>query len=305
MSRRAYVTLLTAPGYLPGVLVLHDCLVSIGSQYPLVVMATPSLSPEARAVVAKRGILIRDIDHLYPEDGKHVLADHDARFRDTWTKLKAFELVEYERVVMLDADMIVMRNMDHLLEMELEKDWIAAAHVCACNPRRLPHYPDDWKPENCAHTAVDHPTADPPSITASSPRPYTQLNSGTVVLHPSSEVMQQITNFISTSPRIPTYSFPDQDLLSDLFQGRWKPLSWRYNALKTLRIIHPQLWRDQEIHCLHYILHDKPWKQPRGTGGDYEEVNSWWWDRYEAIGREMEGLHPEDWNLVDAHVTHG
>lgn len=45
---------------------------------------------------------------------------------------------------MLDADMIVMRNMDHLLEMELEEDWIAAAHVCACNPRRLPHYPEDW-----------------------------------------------------------------------------------------------------------------------------------------------------------------
>ena len=88
MSRKAYVTLLTAPGYLPGVLVLHDCLVSVGSQYPLVLMATPSLSSEAREVVAKRGIVIRDIDHLYPEDGKHVLADHDARFRDTWTKLK-------------------------------------------------------------------------------------------------------------------------------------------------------------------------------------------------------------------------
>lgn len=88
MSRKAFVTLLTAPGYLPGVLVLHYCLVRVGSQYPLVVMATPSLSPEARAVVAKRGIVIRDIDHLYPTEGTHQLADHDVRFRDTWTKLK-------------------------------------------------------------------------------------------------------------------------------------------------------------------------------------------------------------------------
>ena len=218
--------------------------------------------------------------------------------------------------------MIVMRNMDHLLEMELEEDWIAAAHVCACNPRRLPHYPEDWyvfqvrtpglytdssirKPENCAHTAVKYPTADPPAITATSPRPYSQLNSGTVVLHPSSEVMQQITDFISTSPRIASYSFPDQDLLSDFFQGRWKPLSWRYNALKTLRIVHPQLWQDDEVHCLHYILHDKPWNQPRGTGGDYEEVNSWWWDRYEAIGRGMEASDPQGWKLVDAYVARG
>jgi alpha-N-acetylglucosamine transferase len=45
---------------------------------------------------------------------------------------------------MLDSDMIVMRNMDELMEIELPADWIAAAHVCACNPRKLTHYPEDW-----------------------------------------------------------------------------------------------------------------------------------------------------------------
>ena len=87
-SRAAYVTLLTAPAYLPGVLVLHETLRSVGSKYPLVAMVTPSLSAEVRAVVSKRGIAIRDIDHLYPEEGAHNLAKHDARFRDTWTKLR-------------------------------------------------------------------------------------------------------------------------------------------------------------------------------------------------------------------------
>lgn len=93
-------------------------------------------------------------------------------------------------------------------------------------------------------------------MTPTSPRPYTQLNGGLVVLHPDTVVMHQITDYIWTSPLIRTYSFPDQDLLTDFFKGRWKPLSWRYNALKTLRIIHPQLWQDDEVHCLHYILHD-------------------------------------------------
>lgn len=40
--------------------------------------------------------------------------------------------------------MVVMRNMDELFDMDLSKDSIAAAHVCACNPRKLPHYPTDW-----------------------------------------------------------------------------------------------------------------------------------------------------------------
>ncbi|TBU49677.1 nucleotide-diphospho-sugar transferase [Dichomitus squalens] len=267
-------------------------------------MVTPSLPAEARAVIAKRGIIIRDIDHLYPKEGTHKLTEHDSRFRDTWTKLRAFELVEYDRVVLLDADMIVKRNMDELLEMPLERDWIAAAHVCACNPRKIPHYPADWIPANCAHTAVTTPTSDPPTIDDTSPRPYTQLNSGTVVLNPSLSILQDIVHVISTSPAIPTYSFPDQDLLSDHFRGRWKPLSWRYNALKTLRNIHPSLWSDDEVRCLHYILHDKPWNSPRGTGGDSEEVNGWWWDLYEKLAQEMQEMDPEGWRLVDANVAH-
>jgi lipopolysaccharide biosynthesis glycosyltransferase len=45
---------------------------------------------------------------------------------------------------MLDSDMIVMRNMDELMELDLPEEWIAAVHVCACNPRGLAHYPKDW-----------------------------------------------------------------------------------------------------------------------------------------------------------------
>ena len=41
--------------------------------------------------------------------------------------------------------MLVLQNMDDLLDYELPgPDWIAAANVCACNPRKLTHYPVDW-----------------------------------------------------------------------------------------------------------------------------------------------------------------
>jgi hypothetical protein len=44
----------------------------------------------------------------------------------------------------MDSDMIVTRNMDELMKLDLPPDWIAAAHVCACNPKKLAHYPKDW-----------------------------------------------------------------------------------------------------------------------------------------------------------------
>lgn len=53
-------------------------------------------------------------------------------------------LLLLQRVVMMDSDMIVMRNMDELMELDLPSDRISAAHACACNPRKLAHYPADW-----------------------------------------------------------------------------------------------------------------------------------------------------------------
>ena len=54
------------------------------------------------------------------------------------------DFIGQQRVVLLDCDMIVMRNMDELIDLDLPEGWIAAVHACACNPRKLAHYPADW-----------------------------------------------------------------------------------------------------------------------------------------------------------------
>jgi hypothetical protein len=40
--------------------------------------------------------------------------------------------------------MIVLKDMDELMTLDLPDDHIAAVHVCSCNPRILKHYPKDW-----------------------------------------------------------------------------------------------------------------------------------------------------------------
>lgn len=72
------------------------------------------------------------------------------RFYDCWSKLTPFSLVEYERVVQLDSDMLVRRNMDELMDIELDvpeeegRRVFAASHACVCNPLHKVHYPKDW-----------------------------------------------------------------------------------------------------------------------------------------------------------------
>lgn len=134
------------------------------------------------------------------------------------------------------------------------------------------------------------------------PRPYSLLNSGTVVLRPSKQVFDKLVHHLNTSPLVKTYSFADQDLLSDVFAQKWKPLPWCYNALKPLRNIHPNLWRDNEVRCLHYIFTKKPW-HGRVTGDSYQEVGEWWWERFDQLDREMVVEDPAGRAFVRAVVT--
>jgi len=298
----AYVTLLTKVSYLAGTLVLDYGLKETHSKYPLVVMVTPELPQEGRDVLKKRAIPIREIQPLKPEEGTHNLASADERFRDTWTKLRAFELEEFDRVVLLDSDMIVKENMDDLMEVQLPPGGIAAAHVCACNPRKFPHYPADWIPENCAFTAVSGPT-EPSPTPSDQPRPYGQLNSGTVVLEPSLELAKNLYHFLATDERVPTWSFPDQDLLTAFFHGKWTSLPWYYNALRTLRTIHSPMWDDKVARCVHYILADKPWQVKPEESKEFEVVNSWWWDQYKKLSEKLQVDDVDGWNIVSATVV--
>lgn len=63
-------------------------------------------------------------------------------------------------------------------------------------------------------------------------------------------------------------------MLSDTFRGRWVPLSYRYNALKTLRWNHKDIWKDEDVKNVHYILSPKPWE----TKDSDDPTFAWWWE---------------------------
>lgn len=95
--KACWATLLTKPSYLQGALVLKHSLTKVGSAHPLVVYATKELLRDAREVLESHGIVVRSVEYLEPaKDLQTELDEHDKRFADTWTKLRCFELVEYD-----------------------------------------------------------------------------------------------------------------------------------------------------------------------------------------------------------------
>lgn len=138
-------------------------------------------------------------------------------------------------------------------------------------------------PENCAYT-TQHPN---PTLAQTTPPPPTtgvsMLNSGLLVVRPSRRTYAHIEAALHDAARLARYDFPDQELLSDVFRGRWVALPYVFNALKTLRWgdVHGQIWRDAEVRVVHYIFARKPWHDSDGGDGGGEQVDEthrWWWE---------------------------
>lgn len=289
-SDKVWTTLITNLDYLPGLLTLDFSLRRSGTKYPLVALTTDAFPAEGHAILAARGIPAQRVPYLLPKVSKDY--SNDPRFYDCWTKLTPFSLTGYSRVVQLDSDMLVLRNMDDLMELELDdpndpeaaingKRVFAAGHACVCNPLKRPHYPANWIPAHCAFT-FQHDTPEEAQTEGISPSvgPLGFMNGGLQVVNPSTAHYDRIVAFMEEGAA--NMDFADQSLLSELFRDRWVALPYVYNALKTLRWkgVHDAIWRDDHVRNVHYILAPKPWDEvdAQGNWSGTDETHRWWAD---------------------------
>lgn len=203
----------------------------------------------------------------------------ETRFEDVYSKLNGYGLVQFKRIAMLDADMAILQNMDELMDVEIPPGKIAACHACVCNPRRLSYYPSYWKSESCAYTFQSKETAHKEA------KPGTfgiqELNGGLIIYEPSKEIHAKMLDafYRLSTPDLP---FAEQSLQSNVMQGEWVALPYIYNALKTLRSCHANMWDDSVVKNVHYIL-NKPWDDKPGDKVD--PTHKWWWEiEHERLG---------------------
>jgi glycogenin len=111
--KRAYVTMLcNGDAYLPGVETLGRSLKASGTRESMVVMATADISRRARDTLAAQGWTIRDIEPL--SNANPTTVPLFPRFNHVFAKLRAWQLTEFDKVVLLDADTLVLQNVDDL-----------------------------------------------------------------------------------------------------------------------------------------------------------------------------------------------
>ena len=107
MNRFAYTFYATNDAYAAAAIIAATALRRTGAGRDIAFLFLHhGVSPDMVARARRANFITRDVEPLRFTRGKY--------YRDCLTKLRIFQLVEYERVVFIDADSLPLQNLDHL-----------------------------------------------------------------------------------------------------------------------------------------------------------------------------------------------
>ena len=137
----ALVTLVTGTksGYEYGAVALGESLDLVGSKLARIAMVTPEEAEESRQLMSQHWKII-EVEPIYCLQKAHPsvkIANQQAegmvndlnRFESTCTKFHAWALTQYNRILFMDSDMVVLQNIDHVLYKYSNASFVAAPEV--------------------------------------------------------------------------------------------------------------------------------------------------------------------------------
>uniref|UniRef100_G1PW74 glycogenin glucosyltransferase n=1 Tax=Myotis lucifugus TaxID=59463 RepID=G1PW74_MYOLU len=116
VSDQAFVTLATNDTYCQGALVLGQSLRDQKATRELVVLVTPQVSRLLRVILSRVFDEVVEVDLMDSADHVHLAFLKRPELGVTLTKLHCWTLTRYSKCVFLDADTLVLCNIDELFE---------------------------------------------------------------------------------------------------------------------------------------------------------------------------------------------
>ncbi|XP_023118277.1 glycogenin-1-like [Amphiprion ocellaris] len=118
MSDQAFVTLATNDSYAKGAMVLGQSLRNHNTTRKLVVLIGPHVAEPCRDALRSVFDEVRVVDVMDSGDTAHLALMKRPDLGVTFTKLHCWTLTHYSKCVFMDADTLVLSNIDELFERE-------------------------------------------------------------------------------------------------------------------------------------------------------------------------------------------
>ena len=120
MNNYSYITLLTDDSFIFGIILLNKSLKDVESKYPLEVLVTSNVSKTILNVLDQIGLKYSIIEPISNKDMVNYNKKINPNFSRNWayalSKFEIFNLIQFDKIVFLDADIMLLKNIDHVFE---------------------------------------------------------------------------------------------------------------------------------------------------------------------------------------------
>ena len=229
MANNSYITVLSTEDYLEGVLCLVESLRKARTNYPISVLITNSISTKTEEILKNYNLNVIRKDRINIPDSiksKNEVGTF-SHWTNTFDKLSIFELTQFNKIVYLDSDMYIRKNIDELFEKE---------NMSATIDRRNgPFINKEW----------------------------IKLTSGLMIIEPKKDIISSFLGII-TEIESKRDSIGDQDILQE-YDNEWEKkenlhLDVKYNMFFPHIDYYTQYcnYKLSDIHIVHFIYSKKP-----------------------------------------------
>ena len=118
----AYITYVCSDNFIPGVVALYNSVRLSNCNHDFIVLVTDDVSEESRDILKQNDLKIVDADKIYYNGkNKDKILDRYGKVDQSWkmfTKINIWKQTEYSKLIYLDADTLVLKNIDELFEID-------------------------------------------------------------------------------------------------------------------------------------------------------------------------------------------
>ena len=236
MNKYCYATAITNEKYVLGLKALAISLMKVKTKFPLVVFIPNERFNAIMGSILKRDFLSKtstdDFMIIFKPlpflDSKKWGIDNKTftNWNDSFFKLQVFLLQEYEKVILIDSDILVIKNLDHLFEKPI-------------------------------YSAVNSGNA--------KYNGFNLLNSGLILIKPSMKIHESLIKLIPTAKKhreAAGYNVGDQDVIREYLttwpEDNWLHLDEGYNLYSDHIKYYIKVNGSKNIHIIHFAGQIKP-----------------------------------------------
>lgn len=232
----AYVTLvMMGDRYIPAAIVLAHSIRKLESKADLVVMITKDVSEAGKRILASFYDRIVNVKYLNVPNWRGQKQQKRKYLEYVFTKFNLFNLVQYKKVLLIDADALVLKHPDHLFTLNApagcflkHKEWFIYYDEKG-NYILPPNKKIQWYSEMCKN--YGHGKILPAKFTDNVLKERTDIGiaGGLMLLEPDKDEYQNIIKDISKGKMRNIiekhFVWPEQQYLTQRYSGRWTSIN--------------------------------------------------------------------------------